>query len=271
MGLNRLRTTEMVTITAPLVDVDHPDHQALAGEPALAPLLPEIEAAHQGLHATHFVGPGPVRLKQLQEKQKTLDVLHDDVVRGIWYFLTALLFFQKDPDKRRALEQLQALLLPEGLSAVQRSYREEAGQAALTASRLGDGERKTLKAMKLPDGGNLLDKVEEWLALGSQLGALDRERAGEVSDERPTAGDALAARNRWVRVIQAMRSVADLTASDSPDIQELLDRVSAAERYADRRAAEPGDPEDGELEPGDPVPAQPPADGPVEAPATEAN
>lgn len=270
MALNRLRTTEMVTITDPLVDEEHPDHQALARVPALAPLLPEIGAAHQGLHETHFVGPGPVRLKQIQDQQKVLDVRHDDVVRGIWYYLMALLYFQKDADKRRALEQLQALLLPEGLSAVQRSYREEAGQAALTASRLGDGERKTLKAMKLPDGGNLLDKVEEWLSLGGQLGALDRERAGEDTEEHPTRADALAARNRWIRAIQAVRSVASITAPDDPDVQEILDRVSAAERHAERRA-ESGNPDDEELAPGDQVPAQPPAGAPVDAPATELN
>jgi hypothetical protein len=250
----------MVTITATWVDPTHPDRQAMAQVPALATLLPQVDAVHEGLRATHDAGPGAVRLKQIQGQQKRLDVVHDDVLRGIWAYLWALIYFARTDEEREGYLRLVALLLPDGLSAVSKSYREEAGQAELAGSRLTDADRAELQGLVLPDGRTLLDLVNQWLSLGAALGALDRERNSELDDDRPTQADAVNARNQWIRTVQTVQDVAALTAADDPAIQEIMARVYAAGLDADRRAGADDEPDEPE-EPGDapdaPAGAQP--------------
>jgi hypothetical protein len=237
MALNRLRLEEMVAVTSTWVEPAHPDRRALAAVPALAALLPEIDAAWQGLHATYGAGPGTERRKQIQDRQRALDLEHDDVLRGIWFYLQSQVFIAREPAERQELARLRDRLLPEGLTAVNKSYREEAGQAELATSRLTERDRELLQSMVMRDGRTLLDLVNRWRELAGRIGALDRERAGDVRDERPTPADALAARHRWIRIVTAMRDVAALVAADDPAIQEILAHVAAAEEAADRRAA----------------------------------
>jgi hypothetical protein len=255
MALKRLRTEEMVTITSTLVDPTHPDYQAMVAVPALAPLVPEITGSHHGLYATYFTGPSAVRLKEIQGQQKELDVGHDDSARGLWAYCWAMIYLARTDAERQVFRRLLALLLPDGLAIVRKSYREEAGQAALIQAQLGDDDRTALASMVLPDGRTLLEVVNQWLSLGTQLGALDRERAGDVADGAPTPADALAARNRWIRTMQAVRDVAALVAADNPAISSIMVRLDEAEHVADRRAGS-GDDDEGEVPGiGDNVPA----------------
>ncbi|HWN66110.1 MAG TPA: hypothetical protein VNM90_00655 [Haliangium sp.] len=217
---------------------------------ALAALLPEIDAAWQGLHATYRAGAGTERRKGIQDQQRALDLEHDDVLRGIWFYLQSQVCLAREPAERQEVERLRDRLLPEGLTAVNKSYREEAGQAELAASRLTEHDRALLQAMVMRDGRTLLDLVQRWVELARQIGELDRERAGDVRDEVPRPAEARAARHRWIRTVIAMRDVAGLVAAQNPAIQEILGRVTAAEQVADRRAArgdtsgEPVPPED---------------------------
>jgi hypothetical protein len=236
MALKRLRTEEMVTITSTLVDPAHPDYQAMVAVPALAPLVPEITGSHHGLYATYFTGPSAVRLKEIQGQQKELDVDHDELARGLWAYLWAMVYFARTDEDRQVIHRLLALLLPDGLAIVNKSYREEAGQATVIQSQLGEAERATLAGMVLPDGRTMLDVVNRWLSLGVQLGTLDRERAGDVAGGTTTPAEALVARNRWIRTMQTVRDVANLVAANNAAIREIMARVDAAERAADRRA-----------------------------------
>jgi hypothetical protein len=237
MALKRLRTSEMVALTATWVDPAHPDRQAMARVAALAALLPEVDGAHQGLHRTHAIGPSAVRRKQIQAEQKVLDLEHDNVLRGISSHLWSAIYFTRDPEARNELERLLALLLPDGLLSVNKSYREQAGQAELAASRLTEADRALLQSLLLHDGRTLLDAVNQWLSLSAQLGALDRERVGIPPDDGPTPADAMAARNRWIRTVQAVQLIARLVAEQDPAIREILDRMEEAGRTADRRSA----------------------------------
>lgn len=246
MALKRLRTEEMVTITSTLVDPGHPDHQAMVAVPALAPLVPEIAGSHHGLYSTYFHGPGEVRLKEIQVLQKALDVEYDDLARGLFAYCWAMIYFARTDAERQVFHRLLAVLLPDGLAVVKKSYREEAGQVDLVQKHLGEEERATLATLLLRDGRTLLDVVNQWLSLGQQLGALDRERAGDVADGMPSAADALAARNRWIRTIQAVRDVAALVAAGNPAISEIMARLDEAEGVADRRAGNGAD-NDGEV------------------------
>jgi hypothetical protein len=251
MALKRLRTEEMVVITSTWVDPAHADHQALAAVTALAALLPAMDSAWQGLHATYRAGAGTERRKRIQDRQRALDLEHDDVVRGIWFYLHSQVFVTREPVERQELARLRDLLLPEGLVAVNKSYREEAGQADLAASRLTAPDRELLESMVMRDGRTLLALVKRWRELAVQIGALDRERAGDVRDDVPTPAEARDARHRWIRTVTAMRDVAALVAADDHAIQQILRRVESAERVADRRAAhgdaagEPSAPDDG--------------------------
>jgi hypothetical protein len=260
MALKRLRTEEMVAITSTWVDPSHADRQAMAQEPALAPLMPQVDAAHGGLCATHDVGPSAVRLKQIQGQQKEVDVVHDDVLRGIWSYLWALVYFARTDEEREVFMRLIALLLPDGLQAVNKSYREEAGQAELAGSRLTDADRAVLQTLTLPDGRTLLDLVNQWLSLGANLGALDRERNGYIANEGPTPAEAATARHQWIRTVQAVQDVAALVAANNPVIQEIMARVEAAGLHADRRASSgalPDDPDEPAGEPAVPGNEQP--------------
>jgi hypothetical protein len=252
MALKRLRTEEMVAITSTWVDSAHADRQALDAVPALATLMPELDAAWQGLHVTYGAGPGTARRQQLQGRQRELDVEHDDVLRGIWFYLQSQVFITGEPG-RTGLARLRDTLLPEGLLAVNKSYREEAGQAELVGSRLSDPDRALLASMAMHDGRTLLDLVHRWLALGAELGALDRERVGDVRDDVPRPVEARAARYRWIRTMSAIRDVAALVAAQDATIQTILARIDAAERVAERRAGSrdaagdvPADPDDTE-------------------------
>lgn len=237
MALKRLRTEEMVAVTSTWVDRAHADRQALDAVPALATLLPELDAAWRGLHVTYAAGPGTERRQQLQSRQRDLDLEHDDVLRGIWFYLQSQWFITRAPAGRTALERLRDKLLPEGLLAVNKSYREQAGQADLMASRLADSDRALLATMAMHDGRTLLDLVNRWMALGAELGALDRERAGDVRDDVPRPVEARAARYRWIRTMSAIRDVAALVAAQNTTIQTILARIDEAERVAERRAA----------------------------------
>jgi hypothetical protein len=237
MALKRLRTEEMVAVTSTWVDRAHADRQALDAVPALATLLPELDAAWQGLHVTYAAGPGTARRQELQGRQRELDVEHDDVLRGIWFYLQSQWFITREPTGRTTLERLRDRLLPEGLLAVNKSYREEAGQAELAGSRLTDSDRALLSSMAMHDGRTLLDLVNRWLALGAELGALDRERVGDIRDDVPRPVEARAARYRWIRTMSAIRDVAALVAAQDAMIQTILARIDEAERVAERRAA----------------------------------
>lgn len=237
MALKRLRTQEMVAVTSTWVDPEHADRRALAAVTALAGLLSELDAACHGLHVTFRAGLGGERRKQIKDRQRVLDLEHDDVVRGIWFYLQSQVCIARDPARRQELDRLRDRLLPEGLLAVNKSYREQAGQATLATSRLTEGDRELLRAMMMHDGRTLLDLVQRWLELGTQLGALDRERAGVAREDAPTAAEARAARNRWIRAVSAMREVAELVAADDAAIQQIFARLRRAEREADRRAA----------------------------------
>jgi hypothetical protein len=267
MALKRLRTEEMVTITSTLVDPVHPDYQAMVAVPALAPLVPEITGSHHGLYATYFTGPSAVRLKEIQGQQKELDVDHDEVARGLWAYLWAMVHFARTDEQRQVMHRLLALLLPDGLAIINKSYREEAGQAAVIQSQLGEVERAALTGMVLPDGRTMLEVVSDWLSLGVQLGALDRERAGDVAGGKATPAEALAARNRWIRTMQTVRYVAALVAADNAAIREIMARLDAAERAADRRAGSGGDDADEVPGIGGDVPVPVPGPGQPAAPA----
>jgi hypothetical protein len=239
MALKRLFTGEMVSLSSPWSKLDHPDRKLLASIPATAGILPQIDEAHKTLLAAQPTTP-PERVTVIQEEQRVLDLRHDDVLRGCYLLPEALAFLTKDRTLAAKLINLQKTLLPEGLQATQKSYREEAGQGTLLKSRLSDEDIALLKQIKTADG-TLWDAIKEWEQLGRKLGQLEDERDGLRPITTVAPSDAVNARNKWIRTVNAMLSVLELVGADKPGIEAILNRIAEAERRADRRGTNGAD------------------------------
>jgi hypothetical protein len=236
MALKRLYTGEMVSLSAPLTKSDHPDRKILADIPATAALLPELDGAHGSLLSTQVKPEAETRLAAIIKAEKILDVRHDDLIRGLSGLLTSLAYLTQDPALAAGVLHVQSVLLPDGLDAVIKSYREEAGQAALLESRLSAADIALLKKIKILEG-TAWDAIKEWMDVGARLGALEDERAGLPETTGPAPADVVTARNKWIRTINAIRSVLDLVSADHPGVVKILNRLTEAERKADRRIA----------------------------------
>ncbi len=234
MALKRLATGEMVSLSGPLTQEKHPDRLLLAAIPATAALLPTLDSAHRTLLIAQPRAAMPERAAAIIFEERTLDIRHDTVIRGVFMFLQALAYLAASPEESRQLLDLQQVLLPEGLLATQKTYREEAGQAALLESRLTPAHVALLKKLKTPSG-TLWASIQEWIQLGAALGKLEDERGGSADTASPTAAEGLAARNRWIRTVNAIISVLALVEADEPGVTAILSRIAEAERRADRR------------------------------------
>jgi hypothetical protein len=236
MALKRLYTGEMVSLSGPLTKSDHADRLVLASIPATAALLPELDSAHASLLSTQVKPEAETRLAGIIKIEKGLDVRHDDLIRGVSGLLTALAYLTPDPDLAARVRHVLSVLLPDGLDAMTKTYREEAGQAALLESRLSAADVTLLKRIKILEG-TAWDAIKEWMDVGARLGALEDERAGLPETTGPAPADVVTARNKWIRTINAMRFVLDLVSADHPGVVKILSRLTEAERKADHRIA----------------------------------
>ncbi len=236
MALKRLYTGEMVSLSAPLTLAAHPDRQILAAIPAVAALLPELDGAHDTLLATQIKPAGETRLAAIGKAQKVLDVRHDNLIRGVHGLLTSLAYLTKNAELAGRILLLLSVVLPDGIDAVSRTYREEAGQAALLEFRFSPEDMLLLKDIKLLEG-TAWDAVKEWMDVGAQLGALEDERSGIPQASGPAPADVVSARNKWIRTVRAIRSVLELVNAGQPGVVKILDRFTEAERKADHRVA----------------------------------
>jgi hypothetical protein len=75
------------------------------------------------------------------------------------------------------------------LQHLQRTFREEAGHAALVASKLDDQTKAELKAITVHDL-NMLDMVQGWLGTAKQLGEVEEARVRLANTGAGSGGDA---------------------------------------------------------------------------------
>lgn len=239
MALKRLSTEEMVQLSGPWVTDGTDARQAILAEPTIAGVLPHVEAAHQGLHEAQPTGEDP-RLAEVQEEAAGVDLDHDTIVRGAHGLLTSLALLCGDAAKAGELLALRDFLLPDGLETMQKSYRAESGAGSFLETRLAEDadKKKQLEAIPVLDK-NLGDHVGVLLAKAKHLGELEDERAKLVSSgANPSdAAKLLAARNRWIRTVNAL--VANAAMAELPEATDHLvfDALRVAEKAADRRAA----------------------------------
>lgn len=230
MALLRLTAEEMVQLSAPWVTPDNEAYTIVKSVPLLAALQPQIEGAH-GLLISMIPAADSPKFKELSAAEAELDVRHDTLVRGIYGGLTSLALISAGGAE---LLSLRDLLLPEGLAHTQKSYRGEAGHAALVEPRLDANTRKRLAAVTLYDR-TLEALVDEWLGVAKQLGALEEQKAKRVGPGGNTAFEISQARFGWIRVVKALLANAELAPIDENKDRVLFAALRAAELAADRR------------------------------------
>lgn len=253
MAYKNFTVGEMVSTTAPWVTPGHPEREVLERLACTAPLLPEIEAVYGELKHTHTAAVELNELlSNLADEAGVLDGDHDGWARGIDSMLAGLIQVHQTSTGDAALaERLTSVrdkLFPMGMRVVTFSYREEAGQAVLTAERLSAEDRALLASIRAADA-SLLDWVNTWLEKARQLGEIENLRTIHSSKvPQPSPADAQRARFRWIRMIKAVMLMLEIARSDEPGVQDIIERVRGIERQVDRRAAgtggavpEPGD------------------------------
>ncbi len=235
MALHGLTTGEMVRITVSWVTEGHDDRATLAAIPALAALLPEIEVIHRELKESDKHRLSIARLREIRRKEKLLTQRRDDLLRGVWYMVLAEIYLASDPALISDLRALQELLLSEGLGAMpEMSLRRSEREGPITA-RLCDADRALLARIRTASQTSLLDAIDEWVVLKSQLARLAEERYGEAFTG-PLKRESRAARKRWIHTVGAIRAVAGLLPDIAPALAALLNRIDEAEELAHRRA-----------------------------------
>ena len=230
MALLRLVSEEMVQLSAPWVTPDNEAHTIVMSVPLLAALLPQLDGAHRLLMSMIPAADSP-KFKELSAAEAELDVRHDTLVRGIYGGLTSVALISASGEE---LLSLRDFLLPEGLAHTQKSYRGEAGHAALVEPRLDANTRKRLAAVTLHDR-TLEALVDEWLSVAKQLGALEELKAKLVGPAGNSALEISQARFGWIRVVKALLSNAELVPIDEDQDRVLFGALHAAELAADRR------------------------------------
>lgn len=234
MALKNLSVEEMVKISEAWVAPDNPAHEALTNVERLKGLLPDIQSAHEAIFAV-VPKPNDPRQAEIARLAAEEDAVHDALARGIYGYLTELSLLDDDA---ASLIALRDQLMPEGLSkAIHNTYRGQAGFAKLLGDRLTPDAQSKLRA--LPVGqGSLMDRVNVWLAAGDRLGALEEERGRLEAAQGPSFGArAVAARNGWIRAVNALIAVAELAELDPNTDRVVFGPLRDAETKAEQRAA----------------------------------
>ena len=226
VNYRNLSPQAMVSITGPWVDPAQ-DRPLLTALPLLAPLLPVLEDAHEGIKATQRPGSSVQRqIEELTERAAQLDARHDRKIRGCHGFLGAAAELTDDPDRARALLELRDRLLPDGLQATVRTYAEQAADARLLPSRLDAASSALLDALETPDGP-LRAVVASWMAAALELEQVDEQRLA-LMRQVPSGADAVAprdaqnARNAWIRAVRAVETILALDKHATPEAAERI-------------------------------------------------
>jgi len=233
MALKNLTVEEMVALSVSWVGADNPAHGLLKANTRLSGLLPDLERAHGAIHGVTPQAVDP-RKAELAQQAIALDMRHDQLARGVYGVLTE---FANLVEEGAEYVQLRDQLFPNGLAAVvQTSFRGQSGYADLLRERLTADQRKRLKAFVLPKT-TLLEKVEQWLEAGRELGELEEQRARLDQVEGPSFGQqTVEARNLWIRVVNAFLALASLSELDPKDDLVLFGPLREAEARAGARS-----------------------------------
>ncbi len=247
MPLRRLTANEMIQLSNPWVNRHSDDHQRLQAIPEIAALLPYLEDAHQRLvSALPAYLPDP--LKQLSLEASRVDLLHDSLARGIYTAMSGFIMLSTDQELIGQVKHLLKVIFPEGLSIIQRPYREEASEGALVDARVGAEDRAVLARLPLPEG-DVKMAFENWMSVARRLGKIEDQRAKEAQRvARVATADLVKARNKWIRAVTALVSYLDLLPHEEA-VVAIINRIRNIEHHSEQQELEPTvyDPEEPEV------------------------
>jgi hypothetical protein len=232
MDLKHLTAEEMVAISTAWVEEATAEHQHLMAIPELRVMMPYLQDAHERL--LHNCPPAPQRLQDLAQEADQVDLRHDVLVRGVYSALTSVALLTLDPERANQILRLQALLFPEGLSLIQKPYREEAQAARQAQARLTATQHELLEQLPAP-GGTMKQAVEQWFDLARQLGDIEQESAQEANKQAiAAAAELIKARNKWIHAINAL--LATIPLLDLSGTSNVLTTIPSRVHHAAQQA-----------------------------------
>jgi hypothetical protein len=239
--LGNLNVETQVSISTGWVDPNK-DRSCFESVPALAAILPELEAAHNDLITIQVKSSAnSEELKKLSKLAEQLDIRHDNMFKGIYGYQGDAALITDDPEEADAYLSTRDQLMPDGIKSVQRSYLDEAGAVALAEGRITDEVERVLNSIPTPHGHTLLDEVKEWIRIGKDLGDVERRRIqlAQARDEETVSGKEInAARRRWNVVAETMLQLISLVNIDEECAVRISQPLKTAEEKADRALAE---------------------------------
>ncbi|WP_437600628.1 hypothetical protein WMF28_03550 [Sorangium sp. So ce590] len=155
MALKDLPPRQMVQITAAWLDPER-ERPRLVSLKRCAPLIDDIEAAHDGILKSHRLQKkANDELTGIQQKQVVFDQIHDRKARGAHAVLTGFADLADDREDAAIYLDLRDQLFADGLKFISASYSDEAGEVKLARDQLTPESKAALKALPTL-GGNLL-------------------------------------------------------------------------------------------------------------------
>lgn len=236
MALKDLTTGTMVSITAAWLDPQR-ERPLLEGLPRAKALMADVEAAHEALHVYQKNKTAEeVRLAELGAQAAAKDAEHDRKARGLYNVLDGFADLVDDPVLAALARAVRDQVFTAGLTGVNASYSEEAGQASLVDKRLTTDSKQFLAGTTLGDR-SLAAWLSSWQGVARELGAIEAQRVKTAGDQAEKPGSAVVrARNQWIRVAYAMMNMIELEKVDDATRRRLLEHLEAAEAKAGRRA-----------------------------------
>jgi hypothetical protein len=239
MALKYLQTEEMLQITATWIDPQSAAHAAIAAIPEISAKLARAEDAHNALAAAAQPAKNP-RIGEISAREGSIDLRHDAIIRGVFGFLTSLAEIVGGDDGARYIE-LRDILIPDGLTSIQKTYRAQAGQAKQLEDRLTTALKARADTIVVGPKSHpktLTSYLKEWIALGKELGELEDEKGKLLAQEADASSGAavVTARNRWIRVVNSILADVELVELAAEAQATVLGPLQDAERKAEVRA-----------------------------------
>jgi hypothetical protein len=244
MAIKDLTNEEMVGLSGSWVG-DKTTNKLLSVHRRTAGMAEDLEAAHAELVRTQGASATKnAELTRLIEEQGFVDGRHDRKARGVNQVLSALAELADGPELRSSILEARDLLFPDGLFFINQNYSAEAGVAEVTRHRLAGNKEVSALLAALPslEKRSLADEVASWLDAGDQLRQLEVRRRqltdqGSVGESPVDRSLLVRARNRWIRVVNALTDQINL--DDTPDEklqQAILNPLTEALSRAEGRA-----------------------------------
>lgn len=239
MHLSRLTIAEMLSLSQPYIDADHPASKSIYAMPEAASLLPRLREAHAILHASQSADD--VRAGNLKKEVAELEAEHDDLAQGIHHIVQGMALLAETEELQARWERLHEVLLPGSGKFASTSHQTEAGNAALLQHIL-DGlsaQDKGLLRASFVGKRSLFEIVERWVAVGQELGQKELER--QSVPVTPSDEALQEAKSQWLRTvgaITAMLQMAELLGELPVGVkQHVLEPLRAAtDRRTPRRS-----------------------------------